>query len=242
MTVAGLDGCRGGWVCAIIDPENKYRIGIYPTFQAFWDANPDLNLVLIDIPIGLKDSGIEPRVCDAEARRILGRPRSSSIFPVPCRAAVYASSFLEACEINVQNCGKRVSKQAWNIVPKIRELDILLRSDPKARGIIHESHPELCLWALAGGHAMQFYKKKPAGKVERRHLLASFYSDTENLIDATLSTYSYTLVAQDDVIDALALAETAVAKGGRLASIPLQNERDGEDLPMEMVHAPLDNV
>ncbi|MEW6348758.1 MAG: DUF429 domain-containing protein [Thermodesulfobacteriota bacterium] len=41
----------------------------------------------VDIPIGLRDHGPE-RSCDLEARRLLGI-RRSSVFPVPCRSAVY---------------------------------------------------------------------------------------------------------------------------------------------------------
>ena len=82
-------------------------------------ANP---LILIDIPIGLKTGGSGERLSDLGARSIL-KARKSSIFPVPCREAIYAKTYKEACEVNERLTGKRISKQAWNIVPKIRDVD-----------------------------------------------------------------------------------------------------------------------
>jgi len=52
--------------------------------------------------------------------------RKSSIFPVPCREAVYAETYEKACEVNKLLTGKLISKQAWNIVPKIRDVDRFL--------------------------------------------------------------------------------------------------------------------
>ena len=41
--------------------------------------------VLIDIPIGLSDSGPGGRLCDREARQLLGCGRVSSVFSAPAR-------------------------------------------------------------------------------------------------------------------------------------------------------------
>lgn len=82
-------------------------------------------LILIDIPIGLKNGVHGERLSDLGARRIL-KARKSSIFPIPCREAVYVGSYTKACEVNEKITGKRISKQAWNIVPKIRDVDSFL--------------------------------------------------------------------------------------------------------------------
>jgi predicted RNase H-like nuclease len=82
-------------------------------------------LILIDIPIGLKNGGKGERLPDLGARRIL-KARKSSIFPIPCREAVYMESYKKACEVNEKLTGKRISKQAWNIVSKIRDVNNFL--------------------------------------------------------------------------------------------------------------------
>jgi predicted RNase H-like nuclease len=73
----------------------------------------------------LKNGVQGERLSDLGARRIL-KARKSSIFPVPCREAVYMESYEKACEVNEKLTGKRISKQAWNIIPKIRDVDSFL--------------------------------------------------------------------------------------------------------------------
>jgi predicted RNase H-like nuclease len=235
MRVAGVDGCRGGWVGVQIKHRDETgTVSIFPDIQALWDTWSDLTCILIDIPIGLKEWGPAPRGCDGEARRILRRPRSSSIFPVPCRAAVYATTYLEACAINREKTTKGISKQAWNIVPKIRQVDTLLRNTPAARRPIRETHPEVCFWGLAGGQAILNYKKTALGIQERVTLLERLFPKTRKLISNTVTTFSRDILVIDDVVDALALAVTALHAGDNLESIPSKQEWDGEGLPMEI--------
>jgi hypothetical protein len=96
----------------------------YRIIQELCIRHNDIALVLVDIPIGLPSNG--RRACDLEARRLLGRPRASSVFPVPCREAVYENSYAEACRLNKQKLGIQISKQTWNIVKKIAEIDSYL--------------------------------------------------------------------------------------------------------------------
>lgn len=236
MLVGGVDGCRAGWVgVQFFDNDSHGKAQVFPHIQALWDAWHDATYILIDIPIGLKNDGATPRGCDVEARRILRRPRSSSIFPVPCRAAVYARTYLEACAINREKTTKSVSKQAWNIIPKILQVDSLLRNTPAARQVIRETHPELCFWGLAGGHAISHYKKTAAGLQERVILLEHLLPGAQQLVTDTLAKYSRNVLVIDDVVDALALAMTVMLAGNELESIPVKREWDGEGLPMEMV-------
>ena len=48
-------------------------------------------------------------------------------------------------------------------LPKIREVDSLLRESAKARRAVREVHPEICFWALAGGRPMRHSKKTERG-------------------------------------------------------------------------------
>ncbi|MTI68108.1 MAG: DUF429 domain-containing protein [Firmicutes bacterium] len=51
------------------------------------------DLLLIDISIGLREQKKIERVCDKQARRILGQPRGLSVFTVPSRFAIYCNTY-----------------------------------------------------------------------------------------------------------------------------------------------------
>lgn len=124
-------------------------------------------MALIDIPIGLSDHS--ERVCDIEARQILKPKRHSSVFLTPVRAATYAESYEEACRINFAATGKKISKQAWNILPKVREIDAFTREFPGVA--LREAHPEVCFRALNSKTACSYNKKSSAGIGERLSIL-----------------------------------------------------------------------
>lgn len=83
------------------------------------------------------------------SRKELG-PRASTIFPVPCRQAVYAGSEEEQKQANIQVLGKSLAKQSISIIPKIRELDEFMDNHLEYRNRILESHPELAFTRLSG--------------------------------------------------------------------------------------------
>ena len=92
MVYVGVDACKAGWFAVVLQEENKWEFGVFPDISVLWNQYRQARLILIDIPIGLVDSGIHERICDKEARTLLGPPRSSSVFPVPSRPAVYSES------------------------------------------------------------------------------------------------------------------------------------------------------
>ncbi len=61
--------------------------------------------------------------------------------------------------------GKGLSKQAWAIVPKIREVDEALRVDERLRDKVKEVHPELCFTVMNDGTPMAHAKRTDAGEV-----------------------------------------------------------------------------
>ncbi len=97
-----------------------------------------------------------------EARKVLGK-RRSSVFPVPCRKAVYESNYQEASRINHKLTGRYLSKQSWLISNKIKEVDKLLIGSMTLRNLIREIHPEICFWGLNGKKSMHYNKKTPEG-------------------------------------------------------------------------------
>jgi predicted RNase H-like nuclease len=199
----GIDGCRAGWIAVALHADGRFEWLLDEAVAAIVARWPR-SRCLIDIPIGLPERS--PRAVEREARRLLGRPRSSSVFPVPSRAAVYASDYAEACARNREVLGCAVSRQAWNITPKIREVDALLRERPGLDARLLEAHPELCLRALAGGVAMSNNKKTPAGQAERRALLRRVLPTADAVLAAIERATRRADVARDDAVDALALA------------------------------------
>ncbi len=230
----GADSCKDGWFIVVVE-DNSWGADVLPDMRSLWQKFSSALLILVDIPIGLPESG--PRRCDIEARKLLGRPRRSSVFPVPCWAAISAETYEKASNINYQRTGKRLSRQTWSITPKIREVNCFLLEVKSARSRVREIHPEICFWALAGGQPMRHSKKTEEGFCERRKVLHSIYPCTSDIIQCALSKWKGQ-VAKDDVLDALSAAITAAAGGENLTSIPERPELDSRGLRMEMVYKP----
>jgi predicted RNase H-like nuclease len=245
----GVDGCRAGWFWIGLDASGRHEIGIARTTEALAAIAQRAKLVLIDIPIGLRDEGAKERLCDLEARRVLGAPRGSSVFPAPTRPALAEPSYEAACETNARLSGRRLSRQSFGIAQKIRSIDELLRFRADLRPIIRECHPEVCFWSLnrssplppgegkGEGKPMSQNKKRKTGRAERLDVLKQFFPEAQSVIEAAAKCYRRKDVAWDDIIDALALAVTARLGHSRLRSLPMKPERDSFDLPMEIVFA-----
>jgi predicted RNase H-like nuclease len=179
----------------------------------------------VDIPIGLAPAG--PRHADVEARRGLG-PRRSSVFPAPVRSVLAASTYEEACALSRTACGKAISKQLFNILPKIREVDALVTPCRQER--LFEMCPELSLAVLAGA-PMAFAKTTRQGRAERLQALSAVFGRAQ--IECHLRKPPPNS-RTDDVLDAFAGAWTArrYAAGAHLR---LGGQLDERGLRMEVV-------
>ena len=202
MWVAGADGCKNGWVVASRRGNLTVDLRVVPSFTDVIAQGFDV--VAVDIPIGLPAAG--HRDCDRLARQAIG-PRRSSVFPCPIRPTLEATDYVDACRIGRNADGRAISKQAWSILSKIREVDELMTPDRQSRVI--EVHPEVCFWAMAGRVPLEHAKRRPAGKVLRRELLETTVGmfPLERLPGA----------GADDVLDALAAMWTAGRFAGNVA-------------------------
>jgi len=230
----GVDGCPAGWVSIQAGEQFGWNIEIFPTIQDLWNSYSNSNLILIDIPIGLIEHGSTPRLNDFAARKYLTAKRSSCIFPTPCRKALYASSYDEANKVNKKITGKGLSKQIWNICPKIREMDLFLQKNYKAREVFIESGPELCYSALNNHKPLNFYKKTKEGMNERLSIIKSNCKYKSSPLDIGLNKYKRKDLSKDDIMDAWILAIRASSGNSNLFIIPEYIEYDSTGLPMRI--------
>lgn len=237
-TFVGVDGCKAGWLAVELGDGGRCEIRVFGDFRRLVQYFSSAALILVDIPIGLRDSGPDERQCDREARRLIG-PRSSSVFPVPVRQALREATFEEASRVNRAIRGKGLSKQTWAIAPRIAEVDRLLATIPSERERVREVHPELLFWALNGRQAMAHNKKKRRGHTERLRVLSRFEASVEGAYADALDRWPRKDVAPDDVLDALAAAATArLGYPDKLQTVPEHPPRDSHGLSMEMVFTP----
>jgi predicted RNase H-like nuclease len=221
--VAGVDGCRGGWVVArastvdgaVVDVARTDRLALVIAQV----ERGELDAVALDMPVGLPRSG--SRAADTAARALLG-PRRSSVFSAPVRVVLAAGSYEDALARSRAVDGRGLSTQSWNLVPKIREVDQCLT--PELQDRIREAHPELVFVGLAGAPCA-WPKRSAEGRAARVAILERWWSGPWNLRGA----------AVDDVIDAVALTVTArrIATGD--ASALGDGTRDETGLRMEVM-------
>ena len=233
----GVDGCKAGWFFIAIGPGDALEFGIFSTIEKLWRTYSEARSILIDIPIGLPSKEIKTRPCDKAARQVLSPKRHHSIFSPPCREALTAESYSQACRINHNVCDRKISKQVWHISRKIKEVDDLITAHPAAGDIIKETHPEVCFWALTHKEPMVHYKKSSQGAAERFAVLKKYFGKSSAVINSALDRYPRRQLAQDDILDALVNAVTAARLDASMETLPAEPIRDMLGIPMQMVYS-----
>jgi predicted RNase H-like nuclease len=184
--LAGVDGCRGGWVVATID--GAYVSRSFATIMATM-----FELFAVDMPIGLPDAW--GRAADNAARAFI-RPRGACIFPAPPRALLAFVTYAEANAESKARYGRGLTRQTFNLFDKLREVDQFVDAATQHRVV--EASPECAFRALTG--AVLAPKRTSAGKAERHDALEPIFGP----IDVRLPG-----AKPDDVLDAYALLWTA---------------------------------
>jgi predicted RNase H-like nuclease len=199
--VLGVDACRAGWIGIVLDG-GEPRPYVAPTIRELAEraaADGPLQVVAIDIPIGLADTG--RRRADQLAREALGR-RWPSLFITPVRESVHAGDFPAALAANRRLAGEGISRQAFALRAKILDVEDWLRGiSPPARVV--EAHPELSFAELAGA-PLAVRKSTWAGAEVRRRLLAQAGITLAGDLGPAGQQ-----AGVDDVLDAAAAAWTA---------------------------------
>jgi predicted RNase H-like nuclease len=232
--VMGVDGCPGGWIAVLREPGGPAEMLFAGRFAELAEL-PDVAVIAVDMPIGLPDRiGPHGRGPERALRPSLGE-RQSAVFSVPSRAAVYASDYGEACRtaLATSDPPKKVSKQAFFLFPKIREIDALLREDAALRDRVFECHPEGSFAMMNGGPLLTPKKTKSRphepGLADRRRLLA----EVAGFDRAFLGGRPPRGVGADDLLDACACCFTAERiRRGAAISFPPESETDAFGLRM----------
>jgi len=194
--------------------------------------------ILIDIPIGLpenvKEDFMRP---DKALREKLPVKRKPSVFPVPCRQAIYAASEAEAKRINADVLHRGLSRQAYGFSKMIQQVDTFLQKTPTWKNVLLESHPEAAFQFLNGDAGLQHSKHSEAGIAERSAILRNHGIYPDSLLSDVSPKQ------RADVLDALCLAVSA-QQGCRngFITIPENPAYDRQGLKMQMCFGKVDYV
>lgn len=213
--VLRLDGSRKGWVGVFLEGGRFAGVGLFPCIEEALVAAQGCAVIGVDMPLGLLAEG--SREADLAAREALG-PRRSSLFLVPPRPVLEQPGYAEANALAKRSWGQGLTRQAWNLTPRILELDPH-QPDPR----LHEVHPELAFAALLGAPS-PWSKKSWGGQRQRLRAL----SEAGVCLPDTLPE-EVLAVPPDDLIDAAAVAwsATRIARGQALSypAAPTQHDR-----------------
>ena len=232
---AGVDGCKSGWVCAGFNGDT-WSLSLMPALQDIVDRMTPGATVCIDMPIGLSADGF--RTCDRDARRLLGA-RRSSVFPAPPRLAIAEAPYEAINARSKKEFGKGVSKQAFYLLPKIREVERCILQANTAGLAWLETHPELCFASLNAGVPMTYSKKASDGYSERFALISRFLGRRflGELVGSFEATVTKSVCARDDILDALVCAVVAHLEEDQRGYVPADaNEFDEVGLPMRIYY------
>lgn len=239
--LAGVDGCKDGWVVAFAQLDGETQ---EPRFAktideiVYGDERP--SIIAIDVPIGLPTfSPVGGRGPEPELRKIL-KGKASSVFRVPSRCAIYAgidaeftivrSRYAAACKIacDTSKDKKAFALQSFYIFDKIASVDTFLRAHPDCVSSVHETHPELAFYYMNGSAPVLASKKSKEGREARCRLLKK-----AGISDETIGAPTPIGAKRDDVIDSLACLVTARQIGKKLAKRhPELARKDEYNLPI----------
>jgi len=233
--IAGVDGCKRGWMVAQSKgwpPQEAPALAVLPGFRAVLHATQACDIVVVDMPIGLPDTGC--RACDQEAKRYLGSRGQNRVFYAPPRPTLRAAGRDDfAARLQAAQGNRQGISQAFGLLAKLREVDAAMM--PDVQGRVREFHPELA-WRHLAGHTLASKKHSAAGPLERLRLLRHLVPGLDDLDTAYPEAAG--AAALDDVLDALVglwVAATIAAGGKDARRLPAEPPPvDARGLRMEI--------
>ena len=127
-----------------------------------------------------------------------------------------------------------MSKQAWAIVAKVRDVDRELTAGHDLHNRVKEVHPEVsfCAWA---GQPMKWKKTSREGRRERRLIVEDYFgADAFQLVR---KHFPVKQVGHDDILDAFAALWSAErVLRGESSPLPAEPSVDSCGIRMEIVY------
>ena len=197
-SVIGIDGCKAGWIIAKTLENESISFQIIKNLNDLKRIN--VSHIGIDIPLQLSHTG--KRFAEIEARSLL-KNRACTIFTPPTLNALRAKNYMDACEVNFKECGKRISKQSWNLFPKIKEAQEFLENKSINKLRIFEVHPELSFMAMNNMSLVQASKKTDIGREIRIKLIQKFFPKFS--FESVRNEYKKNQALDDDILDSVSV-------------------------------------
>jgi predicted RNase H-like nuclease len=227
----GVDWTGASWLAVAFGPRDLDGVRVFDGIGDCWLAYEDrAERLLVDVPVGLVESGAAERPPERLARSLLG-PQADTVVAAPVREATRKRRFPAATRVNERKTGRGLSERAFDAAPAIAAVDELLQELTEARDVVAEAHPELCFRAFAGD-PLDEPKHTAAGYAERMRVLAEYDGEAPPTVQTVAESTAGHEVRIRDVLDALALGYTARPGAGDLRSLPATPTTDATGLPM----------
>jgi len=219
--LAGVVPCRKGWLVLrgkligatlhVEPPE------VVAHFVEVLDHVPSYIVTAVATPIGLADRwSAGGRRCDREARLLLGWPRLGAIASPPGRRNLRGKKAV----------GDVTSRQ---LMARIAEIDGEMQ--PYRQRAVYSTHPELSFFQLNSERPLRRAKQSPAGRKERRALVARRMAGIERVLADEVAG-----VTRSQLLDAAATLWTARRIAAKSAArVPIAPQWDKTGLRMEYV-------
>lgn len=194
---------------------------VYDTFMEVLDERPTFSSIVVNAPIGFRDSvDMGPRTCDVQARKLLGaRGRfvhNAPILPAVLRGISTPEDHVDAITAHLLQTYSEVAKEM----------------SPYRQRQVYEGHPELSFYLLNGDTPLKSSKKIYEGRDERESILIKRVPNIATVLNAELPG-----VRRQNVLDAAALLASARRVFTKSAKrIPSDAEWDSQGLRMELVY------
>jgi predicted RNase H-like nuclease len=194
---------------------------VYDSFLDVLSERPSFVAIVANVPIGYCDKPEDgPRVCDHEARALLGR-RGTSVHNAPSRAVLNGDVPVEEGMLDAITA---------TLIP--RYLEVSKEMSPYRQRVVYEGHPELSFYQLHKDTPLTTSKRIQAGREERRAVLIDRIRGSEGYFDPTVLG-----VPEKHLLDVFALLWTARRVFGHAAKrMPKEPVWDSEGLRMEFVY------
>ncbi|MFB6172111.1 MAG: DUF429 domain-containing protein [Haloarculaceae archaeon] len=231
----GATWCSPGWLAVAYTERGFDHSTVFEEVGQLWTRYQErARRVFVDVPVGLRESGSEPRPPEPLAREVVG-PQAGTVVAAPVREATRKQTYRAANRVTERKADRGISRRAHARSRGIADVDDLLQAIDDAREVVRESHPEVCFRAFAGA-PLRYPRSVAAGYAERMRALAAFDRDAPPAVQSAAEGTEGAEVTVASVLDGVALALTARPGPGELWTLPADPPTDPVGLPMELVY------